>query len=203
MSRFYSQSTGATYLDGFHAAMPADAVLISEQRYQEAIANPPPGKIRSHDADGLPTLIDAPAVAITAADLCQQIDAAADAARSAVVADPVRAMEYQLAAQEAQPFKDAGYPSDAVPRTVAAYAIKGRTPQEAADSILAEAAAYNEALYSLREIRLSAKAEIHELFKIDAPEQAKTLADSIVAHINSLVAGVGNASTTTAEVNAQ
>jgi hypothetical protein len=202
MQQFYLQKTGNTYLQGVHV-IPDGAVPISDDLYQEIIANPAPGKIRSHDAEGLPILIDPPAVVITAADLCLLIDAAADKARSAVVADPVRAMEYQLAAQEAQPFKDAGYPSDAVPRTVAAYAIKGRTPQEAADSILAEAAAYNEALYSLREIRLSAKAEIHELFKIDAPEQAKTLADSIVAHINSLVAGVGNASTEAAEVNAE
>lgn len=61
MKRFYSQTTGATYLDGVHGqAMPADAVPIDEARYQAVIAAPPPGKIRSHDAAGLPILIDPP-----------------------------------------------------------------------------------------------------------------------------------------------
>lgn len=197
MTRFYSQSTGATYLSGVHGEMPGDAVEIAEDRYQSVIANPTPGKIRSHDADGLPILIDAPAHVVTKGELCALVDTAADAARAKVVADPVRAMEYQMAAQEAQAFAAAGYPLDAVPRTVAAYAIKGRTPRESADSIIAEAAAYNEALYAIREVRLAAKAEIEHLMKIDAPEQAKTLAEATVAHIQSMVAGVGNAGTTT------
>lgn len=59
--RFYSRETGSTYLSGMHAgAMPGDAVEISEDRYQEVIANPDPSKVRSHDAAGLPILIDPP-----------------------------------------------------------------------------------------------------------------------------------------------
>jgi hypothetical protein len=40
--------------------MPEDAVEISEARYLEVIGNPARDKIRSHDDDGLPILIDAP-----------------------------------------------------------------------------------------------------------------------------------------------
>jgi len=40
--------------------MPGDVVEISEERYQKVIANPDPTKVRSHDADGLPILIDPP-----------------------------------------------------------------------------------------------------------------------------------------------
>lgn len=59
--RYYSQSTGSTYLSGVHGKnMPADARPISEERYQAVIANPTPGTVRSHDADGLPILVDAP-----------------------------------------------------------------------------------------------------------------------------------------------
>lgn len=59
--RYYSQSTGCTYLPAIHGDnMPADAVLIPEARFVDVIANPAPGKIRSHDADGLPILIDPP-----------------------------------------------------------------------------------------------------------------------------------------------
>ncbi|WP_181297038.1 DUF4376 domain-containing protein [Pseudomonas sp. Q2-TVG4-2] len=58
--RHYSKTTRTTYLEGRHTEMPADAVPITEDRYQSVIANPAPGKIRSHDADGLPILIDPP-----------------------------------------------------------------------------------------------------------------------------------------------
>lgn len=60
MQRFYSQSTQVTYLEGFHKVMPADAKAIDEDRYLAVLANPEPGKVRSHDADGLPILIDPP-----------------------------------------------------------------------------------------------------------------------------------------------
>jgi hypothetical protein len=60
MDRYYSRSTGATYLAGIHSNMPSDVVAIDEERYRAVIANPAPGKIRSHDANGLPILIDPP-----------------------------------------------------------------------------------------------------------------------------------------------
>ena len=44
--------------------MPSDAVEISADRYGAMIANPVSGKVRGHDAEGLPILIDpAPDVA--------------------------------------------------------------------------------------------------------------------------------------------
>jgi hypothetical protein len=60
MKRFYSQLTLTTYLEGLHKTMPSDAQEISEARYLEVLANPAPGKVRSHDALGLPILIDPP-----------------------------------------------------------------------------------------------------------------------------------------------
>lgn len=67
MQRFYNQETGTTYLQGIHQ-IPDGAKAITEARYQEVIANPAPGKIRSHDAQGLPILIDPPAYVPTADD---------------------------------------------------------------------------------------------------------------------------------------
>lgn len=58
--RLYSKSTGGTYLTSIHVDIPADAVPISDDRYRDVIASPAEGKIRSHDADGLPILIDPP-----------------------------------------------------------------------------------------------------------------------------------------------
>ncbi len=136
----------------------------------------------------LPPLQNSP----TEAELCRTIDAAADAARARVAGDPLRAVEYDRARIEAQAFTNAGYPADAVPRTVAAWAINGRTAQQAADSILAEAAAYTEALYVIRETRLAAKEQVRTLMDAGAVEQAQQLAEQTIAAIEAAVAGVGN-----------
>src|SRR5690606_19886880 len=68
MQRFYSRSTGSTYFRESHLHIPSDVVPISEKRYEEVIANPAHGKIISHDAAGLPILIDQPPYVPTADD---------------------------------------------------------------------------------------------------------------------------------------
>jgi len=60
--RYYSKTTQTTYISGLHTSIPEDAVVISEERYMSVIGNPPPGKFRAHDDQGLPYLIDAPEV---------------------------------------------------------------------------------------------------------------------------------------------
>lgn len=129
----------------------------------------------------------------TATELCALIDSAADAARMSVVADPTRTLEYQLAAVEAQAFADAGYPAAAVPRTVSADMLGGRSAREAADNILAEAKAYNWALYAIRETRLRAKEEVRQASAAGEIEQAKITATEAIAAIQAAVSGVGNA----------
>lgn len=189
--RYYSRKTGSTYLSGTHTGIPDDAIPISEERYQEAIANPAPGKVRSHDAAGLPILIDPPPHIPTADELCTRIDAAADRARAAVAGDPLRAVEYDRARLEAEQFAAADYQSE-VPPMVAAWAINGRTPQQAADNILAEAAQYTAALVQLRTVRLAAKEQIRVLMDAGDVEQAQQLAAQTIAAIEAAVAGIGN-----------
>lgn len=190
--RYYSPTTGCTYLLSVHQdSMPPDAIPIPEERYQAVIAGPSAGKIRSHDESGLPILIDPPPYVLTAAELCQQIDTAADSARRAVAGDPLRAVEYERAAAEAQAFTDADYQGD-VPPMVAAWAINGRTPQQAAESILQEAAQYTAALVQLRTVRLQAKEQIRALMAADQVEQAQQLAAQTIAAIEAAVAGIGN-----------
>lgn len=69
MERLYSQTTGTCYIPGIHSEIPGDAVSISDERYDAVIANPQEGKVRSHDAQGLPVLIDPPVIELTAEDL--------------------------------------------------------------------------------------------------------------------------------------
>lgn len=65
MNRFYSRSTGCCYLEGIHKDIPVDAKLIDAERYDSVLANPAPGKVRSHDEKGLPILIDPPAATLS------------------------------------------------------------------------------------------------------------------------------------------
>lgn len=58
--RKYSKSTGTSYIVGLHSDIPSDAVDISDECYEQVIGNPTPDKVRSHDATGLPILIDPP-----------------------------------------------------------------------------------------------------------------------------------------------
>lgn len=190
--RYYSKSTGCTYLSPMHdGLMPQDAIPIEEDRYLAVIANPAPGKVRGHDADGLPILIDPPPYAPTIEDLCAHIDATADRARRAVAGDPLRAVEYDRARLAAEQFAAAGYQGE-VPTMVAAWAINGRTPQQATDSILAEAAAYTNALELLRTTRLAAKEQVRALLAAGQVEQAQQLTDQTIAAIEAAVAGIGN-----------
>lgn len=129
----------------------------------------------------------------TELELCSKVDDVADKVRQAVAGDPLRAVEYDRAATEAQAFKSAGYPADAVPRTVSAWAINGRTATEAADSILAEAAQYAEVLYLIRERRLQAKELIRQKITAGACEEAKQIAAAAIEAIQNAAAGVGNA----------
>lgn len=172
-----------------------ELIELTDAQYQtlrDAAAN---GQKLLVGEDGVPFVCarPVPTAAELLVSLARQIDAAADAARSLVAGDPLRAVEYDRAASEAQAFAEAGYPANAVPRTVAAWAINGRTAQQAADSILVEAAAYTEALYVIRETRLAAKERIRTLMDAGEVEQAQQLAEQTIAVIEAAVAGVGNA----------
>lgn len=138
-----------------------------------------------------PALVDLAQFASTQS-LCESVDSAADTARRTVAGDPLRAVEYERAAAEAQAFAAADYQGE-VPRTVAAWAINGRTPRQAADSILAEAAAYTEALYQIRETRLQAKELIRQAMAEGDSARAEDIAAETVAAIEAAVHGVGNA----------
>lgn len=190
---FASKSTGAFYDAAIHGeSMPADVVKITAEEHAALMDGQSNGKLIDFGEDGHPFLAEPPAVPVTAAALCAQIDTTADAARRAVAGDPLRAVEYDRAAAEAQAFKDAGYPADAVPRTVAAWAIGGRTAQQAADNILLESAAYTEALYQIREARLGAKELVRQAMAAGNVDQAQDIAAETIAAIESAIAGIGN-----------
>lgn len=190
MNYFYAPSTGLFY-GSIHENIPGDAREVSEQDYRTLVLDRPSDKRVITGPNGDPQLADLESPQVTEADLCMLIDQAADRARTAVAGDPLRAVEYERAALEAQAFADAGYQGN-VPPMVAAWAINGRTPQQAADSILGEAAQYNAALVQIRTVRLSAKELVRKQMADGHPSIAKAIADEAVAEILAAVEDVGN-----------
>lgn len=179
--------------DGRFAFSPDDngGVSIESARHIELLDALAAGKQLSPDSEGIPTITDPATYVPTVDDLCNRIDTAADLARRAVAGDPLRAVEYDRARLAAEQFAAADYQGE-VPAMVAAWAINGRTAQQAADSILAEAAAYTHALELLRTTRLAAKEQIRTLMAADQVDQAQQLADQTIASIEAAVAGIGN-----------
>jgi hypothetical protein len=102
----------------------------------------------------------------------------------------LRAIENQLAEDEAKAFKLAGYAGD-VPLTVQAVVdAEGVQPLEAAESILQEAQAWRTALCSIRAARLKGKVEV---LKATTHAQAEAYADTAINAIRASVVGVGSA----------
>ncbi|MCW2267771.1 hypothetical protein [Pseudomonas sp. JUb96] len=119
-----------------------------------------------------------------------QIDQAADQARSAVLGDPLRAVEYRLTADEAEQFAAANY-TDVAPPTVRAWMdATGLEAKAATDSILVEARAWKAAVYAIRAARLKGKQDV---LKATSHEAAEVMADAAIAAIRESVQGVGNA----------
>jgi hypothetical protein len=121
---------------------------------------------------------------------CRQIDQTADVARRAVLGDSLRALEYERAAVEAKAFAAVGYVGD-MPPSVQSWADAAELePQAAADSIIAEADAWQAALYAIRAARLKGKQWVLKAVSHDA---AEALTDTAIADIRASIAGVGNA----------
>lgn len=175
---------------GFYSAnrddIPPGAVEISEE-LRLSLTNS--GRPIVMGQGGMPE--PAPPVAPTVQQMLNSVDSAADAARQTVAGDPLRAVEYDRARIEAEQFAAAGFQGN-VPPMVAAWAINGRTPQQAAESILQEAAQYTDALVHLRTVRLNAKELIRNAMATGNIEQAQDIAFETIASIKAAVAGIGN-----------
>lgn len=117
-----------------------------------------------------------------------QVDQAADLARAAIVNDPLRAMEHQRAADEARAFADAGYAGDMPPYVKAWADAASLEPQAAADSILVEADAWDQALLAIRTLRLKGKQDVQ---KATTHAEAESIADVAIAAIKEGVKGLG------------
>ncbi|MDD0973792.1 phage tail protein [Pseudomonas fontis] len=187
MMRYYSRSTGSTYITGVHAVIPSDAVPITDEVFLTVFSRPWANKILSHDERGIPVLIERPIKPLTAEELCAGIDRAADMARQTAAGDPLRALEYNKAFADAVAFKADGYPAANVPETVSAWAVAGRTPEQAAVEIIAKAMAFDSQLLAIRTIRLKAKESVRTLIAENEAAAAEMTAQVAINNLRGLV----------------
>lgn len=163
-------------------------VIQELHQYEDGLRSPAPSSAHIWE-DGTWVLSEERAAELLhqeAERLCAKVDAAVDSGRRTLAGDPLRALEYQQAALEAQAFKDQGYPKKVVPLSVSAWVVKGRTARQAADQILAKAAEFEANLLALRELRLKAKAQIRAHMAKGKADLASQAADDVLATIRAL-----------------
>lgn len=163
-------------------------VIQELHQYEDGLRSPSPSSAHIWE-DGTWVLSEERAAELLhqeAERLCAKVDVAADSARRTLAGDPLRALEYQQAALEAQAFKDQGYPKKAVPLAVSAWVVKGRTARQAADQMLAKAAEFEANLLALRELRLKAKAQIRAHIAKGKADLAGQAVDDVLATIRAL-----------------
>ena len=188
---FYSQSTKGFYSADIHGdAIPFDAVEITVEQHAQLMADQSAGATIQADANGYPVAVFPPPPTLdqTKTALCTRVDSEADAARLKIAGDPLRVVEYERAAAEAQAFKDSGYTGTIPPSVLSWAEAKAWTAQAAADDILTVSALWNQALYALRDIRLKGK----EAIRAGADEAAaNTAADAASGQIAAVLAAIG------------
>lgn len=179
--------------DIFGDGIPSDAVEVSDDEHELLMqAQRSRGAAIEPDHNGRPIAVDPapPSLRQIRLALCAAIDAAADAARLAVAGDPLRAAEYQIAEAEAKAYQAGGYAGECPPSVKSWAEAKNWTAKQAADNIIAEAAAWNAALYAIRDARLKAKEGVRNALTADA---AAAIANAAIDGINAKVANLGNA----------
>lgn len=150
----YEKATGLLYSTGSVISLPLNPALD----YIEAGSEQPDASLwnpSTRTFTVLPPETVATILAKAVKALVAKIDKDTDAIYGAVIGN--RASEYAVAEEEAQQFKVAGY-AGAVPDSVESWAnAKSWTATQAADDIIATAAAWRTAQKSIRYNRLGAK----------------------------------------------
>lgn len=121
-----------------------------------------------------------PAALIVAA---QQIEQAADQARAAVLGDPLRAVEYQLAEAEAKSYMQAGFDGEVPPTVLALVDAASIEPKAAAEQILAESLAWRNAVCQIRAARLKGR---QAMLAASSHEEAEERADAAISAIRAI-----------------
>lgn len=182
--KFYSAQTNAFYAGEFRKSYeaagnwPDDAVEVDAATYAEFSGQPPAGKRRAAGSNGLPVWEDIPPRPENErrSEAKAEIDRKAGEVRARFLSDgDLIEQEYREAERAAITFREAGYPSDAVPQEVQSWAdVADMTAQQASDDIESRAGQMRPVLATVRDLRLKGKDAMDkaDADSIDATHQA-------------------------------
>jgi hypothetical protein len=125
-------------------------------------------------------------LAIDQAQLCEQIDAAADTAYATIGGSPGRIAEHAQTAAEATEYQEAGYAGKAPPSVACWAKASGLTMAKAADDIVAAAERWQAAIADIRAARLLGKAAVRGA---TTSARAKAAATKAIEQIQAAGAG--------------
>lgn len=175
-------SAAAQYVAFDESGNPSLAAYTEEER--AALAALQPGWVWQMPER---VAVDARELSATITKAVVMVDREADAARAAVVGDPVRVKEYERAQAQAEAFRDANF-SGTVPPCVACWATaKEWTAQQATEDILAASARWLGALDGIRALRLQTKEDIR---RATTNAQVDTLLATFTATLTAAMQGV-------------
>ncbi|MCX4187159.1 hypothetical protein [Methylophaga sp. OBS4] len=191
MTKYYSAQENGFFDSDIHGEnMPGDIVAISETEYSEIIEGQSLGKIISADSQGKPILSDRP---VPEVNLRRQyaksyIDNAAGNARQRFVSTgQLIDMEYKLAQEQTIAWRAAGSPAEDVPPAISDWAAAaGLTDEEAAADIEATAAAWEQVLITVRQIRLAGKAAVDAATDQGTADDMANVAQPYIDQLDSL-----------------
>lgn len=190
MSMFYSKSTGGFYDDGIHSAaqIPADAVAITNQVWQDMLAGQAAGNLIVADATGHPTLQApaAPTLVQVQTEALANIDIAAEELRALyITASPGQVATYILKYNEAIAFQTANYTGTVPGLIQSEMTATNATAQVATTAIINQYNAWTALAAAVETVRRTGKVAVQAAATVDAVNTAVTTAISGFASIKS------------------
>lgn len=191
MTTRYSESEGVFYpFDQPYTELPADIIEVSLEEFGLAMARGPHQHLEVHDGhvvvvdDALPTL-DQVKSKVTA-----DVDDWAEQARRAALVNTIQLAEYEVTAEQALAFKEAGYIGDPPPAVLSWMEVTNLSAQAATDAILEMRRQYLDALLTLRGVRLHTKADIAAAASVDEVNSIAGAAKETIDAIAEMVANI-------------
>lgn len=182
----FSNTTGCFYPKSqTYAELPADIQDVTMDDFDRAQQRP----LGYTVALVAGVIVVSPPVPQTLAELkvalCIAVDEESEATRQAAVGDSMRAVEYEYTAKAADEFKAANYLGDPPPAVLSWMLASNLDATAATDDILDKRRRYIDALLTVRDIRLRAKANI--MNAVDTAE-AQSISDEAVEYLQGITA---------------
>lgn len=190
MATRFAASTGCFYpYSQEYAVLPEDIFECPDTDYVLAMCRSPRQLLSV--VDNRVVVVDPPEPTLEESKLAlnMEVDERAEMSRQSALVNTLRLAEYEVTAEQALAFKELNYLGDPPPAVLSWVEVTGQTPQAATDQILDMRRQYLDALLTLRDLRLHAKADIAAATDLSI---AIAVAEQAIENIDAIGALVAN-----------